>query len=128
MLLEVNNLKVHYEKAEALKGISLSLENGAIITIIGANGAGKTTTLRTISGFQAPTSGEIQFKGKSIGRMLPHKIVKLGISHVLEGGQVLDTMTVLDNLVLGAYLRKDRREIAEDMDKIYEQFTVGSNF
>ena len=124
MMLEVKDLRVHYGKGEALKGISITVDEGTIVTLIGANGAGKTTALRTISGFQRPTSGEIWFMGNRIDRMLPHSIVKLGISHVLEGGQVLDTMTVKDNLMLGAYLRKDKHEITADLERIYEKFPI----
>jgi len=124
MLLEVKNLSVHYGKAEALKGISLVADSGKIVTLIGANGAGKTTTLRSISGLKRPTSGEIRFEGKSIEGMALHQIVRLGIAHVPEGRKVFATMTVLENLQMGAYLRKDKRKIAEDLEKIYEHFPV----
>jgi len=124
MLLEVKNLRVHYGKAEALKGISLGVDEGKIVTLIGANGAGKTTTLRTISGVKVPTSGEIWYQGKRIDGMPLHEIVRLGIAHIPEGRRVFATMTVLDNLQLGAYLRKDKREIARDLEKIFEHFPV----
>ena len=124
MLLEVKDLYVHYGKAEVLKGISIGLDEGKIITLIGANGAGKTTTLRTISGLKRPTSGEIRFGDMQIGRMQLHEIVKLGIAHVPEGRRVFATMTVLENLKLGAYLRKNDREIALDLEWIYRHFPV----
>jgi branched-chain amino acid transport system ATP-binding protein len=122
MLLEVKNLRVHYGKAEALKGISLGVDEGKIVTLIGANGAGKTTTLRTISGIKLPTSGEIWFEGKQIDGMPLHEIVRLGIAHIPEGRRVFATMTVLENLQLGAYLRRDKHEIARDLENIFEHF------
>jgi len=124
MLLEVKNLRVHYGKAEALKGISIGVEEGAIVTLIGANGAGKTTTLRTISGIKVPTSGEIWFEGKRIDGVPSHDIVRLGIGHIPEGRRLFATMTVLENLEVGSYRRKDRRGIARDLEKIYEHFPV----
>jgi branched-chain amino acid transport system ATP-binding protein len=124
MLLEVKNIRVHYGKAEALRGVSLRVDEGEIITLIGANGAGKTTTLSTISGIVPPTSGEIWFKGKRINGMPPHAILRLGIAHIPEGRRVFATMTVLENLETGAYLRKDKRAISKDLDSIYESFPV----
>lgn len=124
MLLEVKDLTVHYGKAEVLKGISIGLDRGKIVTLIGANGAGKTTTLRTISGLKAPTSGEIWFEEARIEGMELHEIVRLGIAHVPEGRRVFGTMTVLENLKLGAYLRRDKGQIAEDLERIYEHFPI----
>ena len=124
MLLEIKDLKVHYGRAEALKGISLSVDEGAIVALVGANGAGKTTTLRTISGLKGPTSGEIWFQGKRIDGMPAHDIVRLGIAHIPEGRIVFAPMTVLDNLRMGAYLRKDKYQIARDLDIMYEHFPV----
>lgn len=124
MLLEIKDLRVHYGKAEALKGISLRVDEGAIVALIGANGAGKTTTLRTMSGLKVPTSGEIWFQGKRIDGMPAHEIVKLGIGHIPEGRMVLAPMTVLDNLKMGAYLCKDKHQIARDLDIMYERFPV----
>ena len=124
MLLAIKHLTVHYGKAEALRSISMDLEKGHIVTLIGANGAGKTTTLRTVSGLKKPTSGEIWFEGKQIAGRELHEIVKLGIAHVPEGRRVFATMTVLENLKLGAYLRRNSREIAEDLERIYEHFPV----
>ena len=124
MLLQVKELIVHYGKAEALKGISMGLDEGKIMTLIGGNGAGKTTTLRTISGLKRPTSGKIWFREKQIAGMPLHEIVRLGIAHVPEGRRVFATMTVLENLTLGAYLRRDKREIHEDLERIYVHFPV----
>ena len=124
MLLDVKNLRVHYGKAEALKGISIQVDAGEIITLIGANGAGKTTTLSTISGIVKPTSGEIWFGGQKINRKPPYYILWLGIAHIPEGRRVFASMTVLENLETGAYLRKDKRAIAKDLDKIYDSFPV----
>lgn len=124
MLLEIKDLRVHYGRAEALKGISIGVNEGAIVALIGANGAGKTTTLRTISGLKVPTSGGIWFQGKRIDGIPAHGIVKLGIAHIPEGRIVFAPMTVLDNLRMGAYLRKDRHQIARDLDSIYEHFPV----
>jgi branched-chain amino acid transport system ATP-binding protein len=124
MFLEIRDLRVHYGRAEALKGISIYVDEGAIVSIIGANGAGKTTILRTISGLERPTSGEIWFQGKRIDGMPASEIVKMGITHVPEGRMLFSTMTVLDNLKMGAYLRKDRLQIAGDIDTIYQQFPV----
>ncbi len=124
MLLEIKDLRVHYGRAEALKGISLTIDEGAIVALIGANGAGKTTTLRTISGLKAPTSGEIWFQDKKINGMPAHRIVKLGIAHIPEGRVVFSPMTVIDNLLIGAYLFKDKYQIDKDLDNIYEHFPV----
>jgi branched-chain amino acid transport system ATP-binding protein len=124
MLLEVKDLNVHYGKAQAIKEISIGIEEGKIITLIGANGAGKTTILRTISGLKKPTSGEISFEGRQIVGLSLHEIVKLGIAHVPEGRRVFATMTVLENLKMGAYLRKDKRGIEEDLERLYEHFPV----
>jgi len=124
MLLRVENLRIHYGKAEALKGVSLEVDEGIIVTLIGANGAGKTTTLRAISGLKAPTAVEIRFQGERIDKLTPHKIAKLGIAHIPEGRRVFATLTVLENLLTGAYLRKDKREIVRDLDKFYEHFPI----
>jgi len=107
-----------------LKGISINVDEGGIVSIIGANGAGKTTILRTISGLQRPTSGEILFQGNRIDGVPASEIVKMGIAHVPEGRMLFTAMTVLDNLKMGAYLRKDRAQIAGDIDAVYQQFPV----
>jgi branched-chain amino acid transport system ATP-binding protein len=124
MLLDIKNIRVHYGKAEALKGISIQVDEGEIITLIGANGAGKTTTLRTISGILKPTSGEIWVRAQKINGMPPYTILGLGIAHIPEGRRVFDTMTVLENLEMGAYLRKDKHAITRDLDKIYKNFPI----
>jgi branched-chain amino acid transport system ATP-binding protein len=124
MLLEIKNLRVHYGSAEALKGISLTVDDGEVIALIGANGAGKTTTLRTISGLKNPTSGEIWFRGEMIDRTPSHQRTRIGITHIPEGRKVFSALTVEQNLGIGAYVRRDRREIAHDIRKIYERFPV----
>ena len=124
MLLEVKDLRVHYGRAEALKGISLSIEEGAIVALVGANGAGKTTTLRTISKLKSPSAGEIWFQGKRIDGLPSHEIVKMGIAHIPEGREVFAPMTVLDNLRMGTYLRKDRHQITKDLEMIYDHFPI----
>jgi len=124
MLLEVKDLRVLYGKAEALKGISLEIEDGSIVTLIGSNGSGKTTTLRAISGLKKAASGEIHFKGERIKDKKPHEIVKLGISHIPEGRMVFAPMSVLDNLLLGAHLRRNKQEITRDLDNTYAHFPV----
>jgi branched-chain amino acid transport system ATP-binding protein len=124
MLLEIKDLRVHYGKAEALKGISLQVDEGEVVSIIGANGAGKTTILRTISGLKKPTSGEIRFQGKRIDGKPAHEVVKLGIAHIPAGRMVFAPMTVLDNLKIGAYLQKDKFQIARDLDTVYQHFPV----
>ncbi len=124
MFLELKNVEVAYGKGEALKKISLKAEGGEIVTLIGSNGAGKTTTLRAICGLKELKGGEIWFDDRRINGMSPHVIVKLGIAHVPEGRRVFSTMTVQENLELGAYLRKDKHKIAEDLGNIYRSFPV----
>jgi branched-chain amino acid transport system ATP-binding protein len=124
MLLEIRDLKVHYGRAEALKGISLVLEEGSIVTLIGANGAGKTTTLRTVSGLKKPSSGEVIFRDSLIHGMPAHEIAHIGIAHIPEGRMVFAQMTVLDNLKMGAHRRKDKGGVAKDLDKMYSHFPV----
>jgi len=124
LLLQIKDLRVHYGRAEVLKSISITIDEGKIITLIGSNGTGKTTTLRTISGLKVPTSGEIWFQGKRIGGIPASQIVKLGIAHVPEGRIVFAPMTVLDNLRTGAYLRKDRHQVARDLEIIYTHFPL----
>ncbi len=121
-MLEIKDLSVHFGVIQALKGISLTVGDGEIVTLIGANGAGKTTTLRTVSGLKKPTSGSILLDGKDITRTSPRERVRLGMSQVPEGRRVFPTMTVLENLELGAYLRRDRAEIAKDLKRVYERF------
>lgn len=123
-MLEINNIDVYYGVIHALKSVSLKVEKGEIVTLIGANGAGKTTTLRTISGLIKPSKGSITFKGKKIEGMSAPEIVKLGISHVPEGRRIFPDMTVLENLELGAFLRKDKEEIKKDMELVYSRFPI----
>ncbi len=122
MLFEIKDLKVRYEGAEVVKGISLNLEAGEIVTLIGSNGAGKTTTLRTISGLKEHFSGEIWFEGKRIDKRLPQDIVKMGITQVPQGRGLFPYMSVAENLKLGAYLRKDKDAVLKDLAGVLEHF------
>ena len=124
MLLEIRDLKVHYGRAEALKGISINVEEGSVVSVVGANGAGKSTILRTISGLKKPTSGEIWFQRKRIDGLPAHTIVRLGIVQIPEGGMIFAPMTVLANLKMGAYLRKNKPQIAKDLAVVYQHFPV----
>jgi branched-chain amino acid transport system ATP-binding protein len=121
-LLKVNDINVYYGNIQALKGISLEVNEGEIVTLIGANGAGKSTLLKTLSGLLKPKTGTIEYLGNSISGKQPQSIVKAGISHVPEGRRVFANMSVEENLELGAYLRKDSKEIRKDMEKVYELF------
>jgi branched-chain amino acid transport system ATP-binding protein len=122
MLLEIKDLWVHYGRAEALKGISMDIEEGSIVALIGANGAGKTTTLRTISGLKRPTSGEIWYQGKRIDALPPHEIVRRGITHVPEGRQLFYSLSVMQNLEMGAYLLKGRGEFERNLESLLGHF------
>jgi branched-chain amino acid transport system ATP-binding protein len=122
MLFEIKDLEVHYGKVQAVKGVSLHLNADNIITLIGANGAGKSSTLRTISGLVRPSAGEIRFQGERIDRLAPEKIVALGIAHVPEGRHVFPELTVLENLMTGAYLRRDKQKIKQDLDEVFGHF------
>jgi branched-chain amino acid transport system ATP-binding protein len=121
-LLDLDDVHVHYGAIHALKGVTIDVETGQIVTLVGANGAGKSTTLRAISGLLRPSQGTIRFQGKSLAGCPAHEIVRLGISHVPEGRIVFANLSVEDNLELGAYLRKDRAGIAADRKKIYALF------
>lgn len=121
-MLEIKNLDVSYGAIQALHGISLSVETGRIVTLIGANGAGKSTTLRAISGLVKPWRGEILFQGKNIAGLPAHQIVKLGLSHVPEGRMVFANLTVHENLLLGAYLRRDKIGIRQDLEQVFKIF------
>ena len=121
-LLALEELHVNYGGIRALKGVSIRIEQGQIVTLVGANGAGKSTTLRTISGLLKPSQGRILLDGRSIVGMPAHHIVRDGISHVPEGRIVFANLTVGDNLDLGAYLRRDRKGIEEDRQKIFTLF------
>ncbi|MFE5426904.1 MULTISPECIES: ABC transporter ATP-binding protein [Bacillaceae] len=121
-MLKIEDINVYYGNIQALKGISLSINEGEIVTLIGANGAGKSTMLKSISGLLKPKQGKIIYEGQSIGGKAVQSIVKMGISHVPEGRRVFANMTVEENLQLGAYLRKDKAGIKQDMEKVYELF------
>jgi branched-chain amino acid transport system ATP-binding protein len=121
-LLDLENVHVHYGAIHALKGVTITVEAGQIVTLVGANGAGKSTTLRAISGLLRPSQGTIRFEGKSLAGCPAHDIVKLGVSHVPEGRIVFANLSVEDNLELGAYLRKDRAGIVADRKKVYAIF------
>lgn len=121
-ILEIKNLCVNYGGIQALKNINLVVNNGEIVTLIGANGAGKSTTLRAISKIVNPRSGEIIYQGRNIIRRQPHEIVQLGIAHCPEGRRVLARQTVYDNLLLGAYIHRDRAQIKADIERQFERF------
>ena len=121
-MLEVKDLHVHYGVIEAIKGISFEVNQGEVIALIGANGAGKTTTLHTITGLIKPTSGSIIFEGKDITKRPGYKIVPMGMAHVPEGRRVFAQLSVYDNLLMGAYTRKDKDEIRENLQMVYERF------
>jgi branched-chain amino acid transport system ATP-binding protein len=120
--LEVGEIHTHYGNIEALKGISLEVEEGEIVTLIGSNGAGKSTTLRSISGLTPPTQGSITFEGRELAEMAPQDIVQLGISQAPEGRHVFPRMTVRENLELGAFLRRDRAGVDSDLERVYDLF------
>ena len=122
MLLEIKDLWVHYGNAEAVRGVSLEVEEGSIVTLIGANGAGKTTTLRTISGLKRPTSGEIWYEGKRIDRLPPHEVVRRGITHVPEGRQLFYSLSVMQNLEMGGFLLKGRADFRKNLESMIEHF------
>jgi branched-chain amino acid transport system ATP-binding protein len=122
MLLELRDIHVHYNKVAALKGVSMGVPAGGIVTIIGANGAGKSTTLRSISGLVRLSQGEIHFDGERIDRLSPDKIVARGIAHVPEGRRIFPGLTVEENLRTGAYLRKDKAGIEADLEQVFRHF------
>lgn len=124
MLLEVSDLRVHYDKVEAVKGVSLGVDEGSISTLIGANGAGKTTILKAISGLLKPSAGEIRFAGQRIDNRPAHKIVGMGIAHVPEGRRLFGLMTVKHNLRLGAYLQQDKHGREQSFEQVYRHFPV----
>ena len=121
-MLTVNDINVFYGAIHAIKGVSLEVNEGEIVTLIGANGAGKSTILRTISGLLKPKTGSIQFVGQEIAGMPAHEIVKTGISQVPEGRRIFAEMSVLENLELGAFTRKDKDGIKADMELVFERF------
>lgn len=121
-MLKIDNINVFYGAIHAIKGISLDVEEGQIVTLIGANGAGKSTTLKTISGLLKPKTGSVNFLDQDITGKKAQDIVKLGLCHVPEGRRIFANMSVLENLELGAFLRKDKAGIKEDMEKVYTRF------
>lgn len=121
-MLEVKNIEVYYGMIQALKGISFEVNQGEVIALIGANGAGKTTTLHTVTGLLSAKSGSVSFEGTDITRVPAHRIVSMGIAHVPEGRRVFADLSVYQNLKMGAYTRKDKKEIEESLAMIYRRF------
>jgi len=121
-MLELHNLCVSYGSINALQEVSLKVEQGSIVTLIGANGAGKSTTLRTVSGLLRKQRGSIRYENEEIGQEPPHRIVARGISHVPEGRMIFANLTVRENLLMAAYLRKDRNQISKEFDFVYSIF------
>lgn len=124
MLLEIRDLWVHYGKVEAVKGVSMALEEGGVITLIGANGAGKSSILKAVSGLEKPSRGEVRFNGQVITGRPAHEIVGLGIVNVPEGRKLFKLMTVKENLRIGAYLDRDRARIAKGIEEVFERFPI----
>ena len=124
MLLELDNVKTYYGNIRALKGISIEVDEGEIVCLIGGNGAGKSTTLMTISGVLTPVEGNVHYQGESIVSVRPDDIVNMGICQVPEGRMIFPLLTVMENLDLGAYLRKDKEGIKADLDRVFEYFPV----
>jgi len=124
MLLEIKELHCHYGVFEAVKGVSIGIEEGSIVGLLGANGSGKSTIMRTISGLKEPSQGEIRFNGQRIDRMPACEVVKTGIAHVPEERKLFPFMSVFENLQMGAYCRKDKEGIAEDLEKLYDRYPI----
>ena len=123
-LLELQALDVHYGAIHALRGISIRVGQGEIVSLIGANGAGKTTTLRAVSGMLRPSAGQIRYQGASIGGLKPHRLVARGLCHAPEGRGIFPNLTLTENLLLGAFLRRDAEGIAKDMEKGFKLFPI----
>ncbi|HET7089611.1 MAG TPA: ABC transporter ATP-binding protein [Anaerolineae bacterium] len=123
-MLELHDVEVYYGSIRALKGVSLTVAEGELVTLIGSNGAGKSTTLKTISGLLRPKGGRVQYRGQPIDRLPPHQIVALGISHCPEGRHIFGRLTVAENLRLGAVRRRDPDGIRQDRERVYELFPV----
>lgn len=121
-MLEVTDLEVYYGMIQAIKGVSFEVNEGEVVSLIGANGAGKTTILHTVSGLLAPKKGSVVFEGKDITKIPAHKIVSLGMAHVPEGRRVFAQLSVYQNLKMGAYTRSDKNEIEETLEKVYKRF------
>ena len=124
MLLTVKNMETYYGQVRVLKGISIEVSEGEIVTLIGANGAGKTTTLRAISGLVKPRSGEIEFKSRRIDLLSPHTIIRTGIAHVPEGRNIFPDMTVLENLKIGGFILKSKEDIKQQTGKMFSYFPI----
>src|SRR3712207_501657 len=123
-MLEVKNLSVAYGRVRAVKGISFTVEQGQVVTLVGTNGAGKTTTLRTISGLLRPESGEIWFEGERIDAVPAHEVTTRGLAHSPEGRRIFPRLTVEDNLRLGAFARKDKAGVAKDLERVFDLFEI----
>src|SRR4030067_1194001 len=123
-MLKITNIEVYYGNIYALKSISLEVDQGNIVTVLGANGAGKSTLLKAISGLIFPVRGGIEFMQERINGISPHRIVRMGISHVPEGRELFPDLTVLENLMMGAYIKKRIKKITDDLDVIYGYFTI----
>lgn len=121
-MLEIKDLNVHYGAIHALKGISLTVQDGELVSLIGANGAGKTTSLHTVSGLLTATSGEVLLDGQNLQKVPPHTIIQMGLAHVPEGRHVFASMTVEENLRMGAYIIRDQRKIASSLERVYHHF------
>jgi branched-chain amino acid transport system ATP-binding protein len=123
-MIEISDLHVNYGRVHALSSVSIKLRPGEIFAVLGANGAGKTSILKTISGVLDPVKGTVEFEGRKIRSMEPDKVVRLGISHVPEGREVFPFLSVRDNLRMGAYIRKDSKTVASDLEKVFDYFPV----
>lgn len=123
-MLKIDSVEAYYGKIQALKGISLNVPEGGIVAILGANGAGKSTTLRTISGLIQPVNGEILFEGRAIHKMSPHKIVRIGICQVPEGRDIFMGLTIKENLMMGAFTRKESNEVQKNLERTYRSFPI----
>lgn len=121
-MLTINNLDVYYGVIQAIKGISFEVNEGEVIALIGANGAGKTTILHTITGLISPKAGSVEFEGVDLTKIPAHNIVSLGMAHIPEGRRIFQELSVFENLKLGAYTRKDKNEISETLEKVYQRF------
>ncbi len=121
-MLEIDNIHSYYGSIHALKGISLTVEKGEIVTLIGANGAGKSTTLRTITGTLKPREGAVRLEGEDLAPFKPHEIVNKGVAMVPEGRRIFSRMTVTENLEMGAYIRKDKNELTQDLERVFTLF------
>lgn len=123
-LLETQNLHIHYDQVEAVKGVSLTIEHGSIVSLIGSNGAGKSSILKAIFGLKKPTSGTIHFKGQKIDKRTSQDIARMGMAFSLEGRRLFPQMTVAENLEMGAFLTRDKKQVRQKMEKMFEAFPI----